>query len=97
MRKAAFILNLFFIWMMIISVLPSSNAQAKDKEKKSHIQSKERKKREKPVKLEAKKPKEKKESQTNLKLGQIFFLFNPLITKLHFLMPTVHVVDTVEA
>jgi hypothetical protein len=67
---------------------------AKDKEKKNHIQSKQRKKSPKPLKLESKKPKEKKEAMPTMKVGQIFFLFNPLVTKLHFLKPTIPVTDT---
>ena len=93
MKKAIIFIHLFFVWILVFSMLPYSIAHAKDKEKKNHIQSKQRKKAPKPLKLEAKKPKEKKETQTNLKLGQSFFLFNPLITKLHFLKPAVDTID----
>ncbi len=89
-------MNLFFLWICLLTVLPIASLEAKDKEKKNHIQSKPRKKSPKPLKLEAKKPKEKKETFSTMKVGQIFFLFNPLVTKLHFLKPSYAEVDTVE-
>jgi len=97
MKKAVRFVHLFFVWILVFSVLPNATVHAKDKEKKNHIQSKQRKRNPKPLKLEAKKPKEKKETQTNFKLGQSFFLFNPLVTMIHFLKPTVSVVDTTDA
>jgi hypothetical protein len=77
--------------------LPIASLEAKDKEKKNHIQSKPRKKSPKPLKLEAKKPKEKKETFSTMKVSQTYFLFNPLVTMFHFLRPSIAVIDTIDA